>query len=582
MPEPRPLAFVAHPGTVDRLPADAVLLPLSPWVRPMERSSLAPRPEALLSEEDHAVVDAQVERILEGIRSRLRTDRLRWRGVDLGECFLGDVELGLRDSVKALQVIDRSLERVRASYVVTDLPMHRGAFAPYPYLSTLGTLLRRRASRDHVPFRSLAPSGTVAVQGSSSLLAKAYLSVATKQGLRHLREDSVLLALGPYPGFYLPVARAARAQGRGPLVVVARARQPMRADSRSGLFVLVLESFFDAADREAVDAFRRAADATLDDLATSESPGSATADTWPLVAGHLRARFDEEWPGLAAVGLAFGRGLERARSAFVLETESPLARAFVRFARSAGIPVTVLQHGILAGAFSYSRTDADRVAAWGPSDASWFRTQAKHVLRAESTGCPRYDGIRAGMAPPFAETPRGKTLVLYASQPFVQDRASRSPWDRADTLRMALDAAAQMRDVLLAVKWHPAETSERLPPGAATVTKEIRQGDALGVIPRCRAVLAVSSTVAFEAMALDRPVVFLGPADPASPFHPPEDGGGRRALTSEELVGILRELLPEGDARAEALEAQREFLHRNYAPLDGHAAARIVRLAESG
>lgn len=283
---------------------------------------------------------------------------------------------------------------------------------------------------------------------------------------------------------------------------------------------------------------------------------------------------------MAAMACGFERGLDRAEGALVLETESPQARAFVRYARHANVPVTVLQHGILAGAFTYGRTEGDRIAAWGPADAAWFRSRIGASVLVEPTGCPRFDRLPAGRASrSLVDLPSDRPVVFYASQPLVQDRASRSAWDREDALRMALDAVAGLHGPLLVVKWHPSERAEPLPEGTEGFARTVRGVDAMEVIQRSRVVLAVSSTVAFEAMLQERPVVFLGPADPTSPFHPPEDGGGRRALDSNALSTLLHALIEEGPAREAAIQGQREYLARNYAPLDGRAAERVVHLA---
>ncbi len=568
MPDARPLAFVATPGAVDRLPADAVILPLNPRVRVGEGRALVRRPEDLLRDEDLAVIDARVERILQGIQSRLQTERLRWRGVGLGDCFLGDLELGLRDAVKTERTIELALQQTRATELLTDLPPLMGPFPPYPYFAAAGTLLRDRATRESIPLRSFASASKGVSRPTASILTRAYLSVAAKRALRRLGEGNAILALGPYPSYYTPLARAAA--GR-PFVAVTPARQPLRADAHSGLSVLVLESFLEREDREEIRGFVAGASG-LADL----GPSDRTADeTESLVFHHLEARFVTELPVLATLGLAFERNLRRAHAAIAMETESPLARGFVRYARAAGVPVTVVQHGILAGAFSYRRTDGDRVAAWGPADAVWFRAQLPHASRVEATGCPRYDSLTAGSE---EDAPRSRHLVLYASQPFVQDRPSRSAWERDEALEMALHAAEQLKDMSLLVKWHPAEPAERLPARARGLAREAHGGDAMDVIRRSRAVLAASSTVAFEAMLLGRPVIFLGPADPSSPFHPPEDGAGLRALDSPMLVRQLHKVLPEGPARAEVLRGQRDFLARSYAPLDGGAATRVMHL----
>lgn len=583
MPEARTLAFVASPGTVDRLPADSQIVPLSPRVRTPLGRALAKKPEGLLGPEDFADIESQVGRQSDELGRQLRNGTIRWQGVDLGECFLRDLELGLRDSLKASRVLANAMERVRPTSLVTDAAPLQGAFPPYPYLSGLANLIQGRASQDGIEFHSLALPESPPSTATSSLLAKAYLSIAARRALHRLREGHALLALGPYPGFYLPIARAARAGTQGPVVAVTGARLPIRADSRSGLSVLILESFLYAKDRPAVRALVAASHGLGKDAAHHVSEADQDAGVGPLLAAHLDSRFDGELPALAATGLAFQRGLERARAALAMETESPLARAFVRYAREAGIPVTVLQHGILAGAFSYRRTDADRIAAWGPTDAGWFASEAPNRPRTEATGSPKYDELqKMDRSPIQADAPAGRHLVLYASQPFVQDRPSASPWDRADSLRIALDAAAQAEGMFLLVKWHPSEGEEALPPETNGYAKATRGGKAIDLIRGARAVLAVSSTVAFEAMLLDRPVVFLGPMDPSSPFHPPEDGAGRRALDAAELARCLKEVVPDGAARERVLLGQREFLERHYTRTDGQAARRVLRLATGG
>jgi hypothetical protein len=196
-------------------------------------------------------------------------------------------------------------------------------------------------------------------------------------------------------------------------------------------------------------------------------------------------------------------------------------------ARKAGIPATLLQHGVLAGTFSYGVADADRIAAWGLSDANWFREHLRPKIRVASTGSPRYDHLaqrnlktaKDNLAVPTVRTP----VVLFASQPFVQDRAGRSPWDRATIIESVLAVSRRLTAAKFIIKWHPAEQPEA---GIGEGVVQVHRGDTFALLRQAAAVLVISSTVALEAMFLDRPVI--------CPISPMSDL--RRGLDSRRLA----------------------------------------------
>jgi hypothetical protein len=303
--------------------------------------------------------------------------------------------------------------------------------------------------------------------------------------------------------------------------------------------------------------------------------------------GHLASRFTEEIPDLVSLSIACERGLGGQRAAILMETSSPLAKAFVRSARSHGMTVTVLQHGVIAGASSYRQTEGDRIAAWGTPDATWFRAHLDRPVRVEATGNPRYDALvrtqKSLRTTDQLET-RGRPVhVVFASQPFVQDRPRRSPWDRDAALHIAIEGTAQVHGVELIVKWHPAEAGESLPQELAHGTVRVaRSGNTMRLVRDATAVLVISSTIALEAMLLRRSVIFLGPPDPESPFHPPEDGGGIRVRSAEELTSVLTDLIQNPAVRNKVLEGQEAFLQEHYASLDGRAAERLASFLRSG
>jgi hypothetical protein len=580
------LAFVSGSDLIERLASDVSVLPLSPRLLPLRAKVIEKRPEDLLSADAEAEIEARTTVAVRDWWGAAPRSSFDWRGWNFAECFEYDLRFVFQDLFKTEFVIDQALERTKPDQVVTDVMPLRGRFPPYPYLSAIGSLLVARAATARWDLQR--PIGHEAGPRSRrpSILGKGYLSWAVRQGLSRLREENSIVALGPYRDVYQPLAKAAD-RGGNRIIAVTSARAPIRASSASGLFVLPVTAFLESADQsELKSALDRARQAVLSmPLPAVVGPKDRGLDG--AIRGHLLARLTEEIPDLIGLSIAFDRGLGSCRKALLMETASPLAKAFVRQARSRGITVTVLQHGIVAGAFSYRATEGDRVAAWGAADATWFRAHLERSVRTEATGNPKYDTLvrsRDRLETNPGRSTRGPPWkILLASQPFVQDRPSRSPWDRAAALEMAIRGTLEVPGVQLIIKWHPAESGEtwsaKFPRGRVRVA---RRGSPIPLIREASVVLVISSTIALEAMLLGRPVVFLGPPDPDSPFHPPEDGGGIRIRSARELSSVVSHLIQDPTDREKVLEGQEVFLQEHYASLDGRAAERLAEFLLSG
>lgn len=575
------LAFIRSAESLDRLPAGCRVLPLRPGLPLPEDRRLADRPERLLAPDDLARVDRLSRSIFTGWRSLLPQDALSWHGVDLGVCFSYEVGLVGLDLAKTLVVLEKALEIVKPRQLLTDASATPSAFPPYPYLSGLGSVAQAVAEKEGFRFEAIRPATVPASPASPRGAARAYGALAGRRGAARLKKGPFVAAVGPHPDFYRPLARAWRAEGRA-VMVLAPSRSPVRSSSKEGLFLANAGSLLAGEERDAVRAFVTAATRRLADAA-ADLPAPIVA---PLRA-HLAARLNEWLGDIGELGAGFERGLERATGMILLETASPFARAAAEYARKAGVPRTVLQHGVIAEAFSYRLLEADRVAAWGPLDAEWFRRELPPRTRIMATGSPRYDGVHpdaAGMTEdPLPEVPASVPVVLFASQPFVQGRADASPWDRTALIDIVVETMRRGRGYRIVRKRHPAEEPDGLLPAEdEALAQRVHRRDTLALIRRCSVVLAVSSTVALEAMYLGRPVVFLGPPIPESPFRPPEDAAGLRAQSAEDLGRILGSLVSDTEYRGKVLAGQAAYLGRNYAPLDGHAAERVVALMKAG
>src|SRR5690349_20703734 len=125
----RSLAFVREHATLGHLPEESRVVPLSPEVRlPFERQ-VADRPESLLGSDDFRRIDREGREFVEGWWRNKSQEFLKWRGVNLGECFENVFEVIIKDLLKAAAIVDRAIEQESPSSVFTDAP---GAMTLFP------------------------------------------------------------------------------------------------------------------------------------------------------------------------------------------------------------------------------------------------------------------------------------------------------------------------------------------------------------------------------------------------------------------------------------------------------------------
>lgn len=588
MSRPGGLALVLRQKSIDRLPPDYQILPLKPILSVMGDRLLGISPESLMEQDDERAIEASVEEIVQNWwRGRSSSDDFTWRGVNLAECFEYELEFIVRDMVKSAWILDRALEVSRAEEAVTDVPPLVPPVLAYPYLAALGSVLNVYARMVNFPVRNLAQPSAGRGWNWRSVVGRLYGAAAARQALVQLRQKRPLLAIGPQPRFYLPLAESWRKTGSSTIVAVPSS-SVIRANPKAGFFVLPFEALVTRRDRAEIRTFL---DMTMGALRTLSFRGPMEQrgiDLSPVLREYVMYRFGTELATLTAVGIAYERGLNRAQHLVLVGTGSAVGKAALRYASREGIPSTVLQPGVIAGASIYRRTEGDRIAAWGAADADWSRANFGRPVWVEPTGSPQYDHIHTADSVAsihsLARLPPHLRIVLYASQPFVQDRALRSPWERFTLLSMVLDAARRPQGCILLIKWHPSERPETLSSFkeriGSTLLLQFHRENTWALIRASHIVLTLSSTVALEAMFLERPVIFLGPPDRESPFRPPESGAGLRANTREELSRFIERLLTDGSYRERVLDGQRAFLAEHYAPLDGRASERVVAFLE--
>ncbi len=246
--------------------------------------------------------------------------------------------------------------------------------------------------------------------------------------------------------------------------------------------------------------------------------------------------------------------------------------------------------GVLQRIFQpYDTVQLDHIVATsdriGQILAGAFRTDPSRIL---VTGYPRNDSLFIGDAAADAALLPGGRRYSRVLGYFPTFRES-APTIRAGWRWRALDDALRARDALLVIKLHPQDTQGIDTTGMENL-RVVRQGtDPYPMLPRLDALITDYSSIYFDYLLLDRPVLFF-PYD-LEHYEKDERGfyfeydqvtPGPTARTFDDLVRRICELLDDYDGQRRAWRPERDRVAQLcHAFRDGDSARRLIdRLLE--
>jgi hypothetical protein len=330
-------------------------------------------------------------------------------------------------------------------------------------------------------------------------------------------------------------------------------------------------------------------------------------DAWPLLRDEFTGISHLQFPWSARAMAEAGAALDalRPRAVLTYAEAGGWGRALALEARRRGIPLVGLQHGFIYRHWLNYLHEADEMAPSpaNPADRGFPRPHltlvydlfaAHHLLEAGHfppdsvavSGSPKLDAFletarsmddaaRASVRASVGVEP-GQHLVVVATK-YTQI---------ARDFGALIRAAAEMPDVRLVVKCHPAETPEaydRAARAGASVTIAPATADLARLVASSSLVVTVNSTAAIEAMPLDVPALVVSLPNNLTPFV--EAGAVAGAASAAEIGPALRALLYDEQFRARLARGRRAFMERYQIAPDGRAAARaaaaIARLASA-
>ncbi len=329
-------------------------------------------------------------------------------------------------------------------------------------------------------------------------------------------------------------------------------------------------------------------------------------DCWPAIKEELAGIALLQWPWSARAMDEAAAALDalRPRAALTYAEAGGWGRALVLECRRRGIPSIGLQHGFIYRHWLNYLHEADEMQpdTGQPADAGFPRPTLTILFDEYAAAHLERQGHFPRAALLVAGSPRLDELVRQATalgEEALRQAAAEAGASEGTPLvllvtkereaRLALPAlvaaVADMPDVQLAIKPHPAETPAVYGPhvNAAANVRVLPASAPLAPLLRAsRAVVTVNSTVALDAAVLGVPALVIGLPNNLSPFV---EAGAMAGTPGGEIGESLRRILYDESFRQQLAAARARVLDRFGIRSDGSAASRaadaIVRESSS-
>jgi hypothetical protein len=258
--------------------------------------------------------------------------------------------------------------------------------------------------------------------------------------------------------------------------------------------------------------------------------------------------------------------------------------------RDLKIPTIVIQHGVTGHHIGYVPVTSDKMAVWGDIAKNWFINYGVDPDKLVITGNPRFDSLSQKQVDgkKYAvyhdlKLDSNKGFFVYATQPISAGFISRET-EKVNELafRALLKAMEEFPNKQLVIKLHPIDdgklirriVGEQKAKMDIAVTKNVNLYNLLRLTDL---LIAIDSTVALEAMLLNKPVVLIN-LDKRSNIYL-ESGAAIGVEEPQNIAPTIKEVLF-GTAE-KALEKERKKFVYDYAfKQDGQASKRISDLIE--
>ena len=317
-------------------------------------------------------------------------------------------------------------------------------------------------------------------------------------------------------------------------------------------------------------------------------------DCWPLIKEQLAGIAWLQWPWSVRAMDEAAAALDRLEPSSVLTYAEAggWGRALVLEARRRRIPSVGLQHGFIYRHWLNYLHEVDEMQEDGSTDGFPAPTRtlvfdayaAEHLRRfgrfaPESlrvTGSPKLDALVQGVREVTPGAIASARRVVGAGATDTLVLVTTKEREAREALPALVAAAGEVRNVLLVIKPHPAET-EGVYDAVARGRERVRVVSPSTPLPpllaASRALVTVNSTLALDAAVAGVPALVLGLPNNLSPFV---EAGVLAGAEPPQISRTLERILYDEGFRAQLESARQVFLERYAMQADGRAAARAA------
>jgi len=324
-------------------------------------------------------------------------------------------------------------------------------------------------------------------------------------------------------------------------------------------------------------------------------------DFLPVVWKDICDFYQQEVPFLLKIRDEIECLLGEAAPSYVItdEDSTEFNRQLVYLSRKRDIPTMVVLHGFPMAPLGFVPLVADHIAVWGRQIQTIFKEWKVAEDRIFITGCPKFDSLcktfegsrdlKQNICKKFDWSPEGPLVLVLA--PFMRQNALENfegiNWNPSFVLEFAdfiLKLAQDLPTVNFIYKFHSgtwdSETYQRVVRkngGIPQNMKWITRGIATDYIPASNIVFTDTSSGGFEAILLQKPVVYMDFIS-ASNYYPLGSYGVQTVNSLDVIRKICRSLdrreLPLNEWVERQEKAVEAFLHSR----DGQSAFQVAKI----
>jgi hypothetical protein len=246
--------------------------------------------------------------------------------------------------------------------------------------------------------------------------------------------------------------------------------------------------------------------------------------------------------------------------------------AHVLLAKSKGIPILEVQHGIFTHLTPIIPPISDKCAVGGEYYREIYLKGGAKNDQVVVTGWPKLDGLADQLNRDLSK-PRRE--VLFATQPLDLDLNLKV----IETIGTCFD---RLNSVHLIVKPHPREDPKAYAETCAlfkSVILRSNQENTTSLVASTDVLITVSSTVALEAVLLDKPIVCLNMSNDESVYI--SSGVALNVTKYEDIVPAIKDALHNDEIVENLADARKVFTYQHTYHRDGKASKRVADLAIS-